>query len=69
MQTKVLDKETSNTVLASVASIRRESHESASSNVKKAKETQKEDFDQCYLSTSEIKVEILSYYTTAEENM
>ena len=42
--------------LHSLARIRREIHESATSNIRKARHKQKKDFDRCHLSNREIKV-------------
>ena len=58
-ETEVFDEETFETILASATRIRGEIHESPTSNIRKAQDKQKEDFDRLHLSNSAIKVEYL----------
>ena len=58
-ETEVFDEETFETILASATRIRGEIHESPTSNIRKAQDKQKEDFDRPHLSNSAIKVEYL----------
>ena len=55
-ETEIFDEETFEAILASATRIRGEIHEFAISNIRKAHDKQKEDFDRRHLSNSEIKV-------------
>ena len=55
-ETEVFDEEMFEAILASTTRIRREIHESATINITKAQDKQKEDFDRRHTSNSEIKV-------------
>ena len=55
-ETEVFDEEIFEAILASTARISREIHESATINITKAQDKQKEDFDRRHTSNSEIKV-------------
>ena len=60
-ETEVFDEETFEAILVSDTRIRGEIHESVTSNIRKAQDKQKKDFDRRHLSNSEIKVEDLIF--------